>query len=194
MMDDGLLKESSPMLAQSSIVNHRSSMPRAFMLVEMLVVILVLPFAMLAVNALFGSFARDVPQMTRLVQQNTTVLNLLDQMRQDVGEATSLPAHVGDTKADEASLLIERPDGVVRYRLADGRAVRTVLGAPGGDERVWSARDAVIEWKPWTQNGNAYAVEVHSYLTYRVHGHLMRKFANSHVFFARSLPAGGQTP
>ncbi|MBP7051685.1 MAG: hypothetical protein KBE65_11770 [Phycisphaerae bacterium] len=194
MMDDGLLKESGPMLAQSSIVNHRSSMPRAFMLVEVLVVIVILPFAMIAINALFGDFIRDVPRMIRLVQQNTTVQNLLDQVRRDVDDATALPGQVGDTKADETSLLIERPEGVVCYRVTDGRVVRTLLGGQGGDERIWSARDAVIEWKPWTRGGNACAVEVHSYLKQRIHGHPMQKFVNAHVFFTHSLTAGGQIP
>lgn len=164
------------------------------MLVEMLVLIAVLPFVMLGIDALFGNFIRDVPQMTRLVQQNTTVQNLLDQMRRDVDEAIALPGQVGDAKADETSLLIEQPEGVVCYRLADGRVVRTILGGQGGDERVWSARDAVIQWQPWIRDGNAYAVEVHSYLKQRVHGHPMCKFVNSQVFFARSLTAGGQIP
>jgi len=193
-MDLGRLTEGGPMLARSWITDHHSSTARAFCLVEILAVILVLPLVMVAITAMFRTFIRDVPQMTRLVQQNTTVLNLLDQMRRDVGSAVTLPAQCEDTRASENVLLIEKPDAVVCYRLDAGRVVRTILDGPGGDERVWSARDAVMEWRPWTQGGATCAVEIHSYVKQRAHGHLMRKFAASHVFFAHSLSEGVEIP
>ncbi|MEN6577431.1 MAG: hypothetical protein ABFD90_13895 [Phycisphaerales bacterium] len=190
MMDHGLLNKGGLMYTQASIIRQRSCRNGAFSLVEILVVVLVLPLVMVAINSLFRTFIQDVPRMNQLVQQNTTVQNLFDQMRRDVAGATALPKQFQDRQADETSLLIQQPNAVVCYRIEAGRVVRTVLGTQEGDERVWAARDAVIEWKPWTQDGNTCAVEVHSYLKQRVHGHLMRRFLSSYVFFVRGLAEG----
>jgi len=190
MTDYGSFKEDGSMHRQSSTRNHQSARKRAFALVQVLVVVLILPLVMVAISGLFRTFGYDVPRMNRLVQQNATIQHLLDQMRRDMAEATALPKEFENRRADETSLLIRQTDAVVCYRLEDGRVVRTVLGVPEGDERVWSARDAVIEWKPWAQDGSACAVEIHSYLKQRVHGHLMRRFSNSYVFFTHRLPEG----
>ncbi|MEN6424392.1 MAG: hypothetical protein ABFE13_03455 [Phycisphaerales bacterium] len=189
-MDHGSLKKGGLMYAQASSIKQRSCREKAFSLVEILVVVLVLPLVMVVISGLFRTFIQDVPRMNQLVQENTTVQNLFDQIRRDMDGATALPKQFEDRQADETSLLIQRPNAVVCYHIEDGRVVRTVLGTQEGDERVWSARDAVIEWKPWTQDGNTCAVEVHSYLKQRVHGHLMRRFLSSYMFFVRGLAEG----
>lgn len=195
-MDHGLLKKDDPVYKQSTIINHRSSMARAFTIVEMLVLIMTAPILMILVSGFFRSFIRDIPQATRLLQQNTTVLDMLDQLRRDADRAIGLPQQIGDRHADDATLLLEQPEAVVCYRFEKGQVVRTLMNGQGGstpeDDRVWQARDAVIEWKPWVRDGDARAVEVHSHLMQRAAGKARPKFRSSHLFFIGNLAAGGE--
>jgi len=192
MMNRGLLNEDDPMSVRPSSVRCRSSMPRAYTIIELLVAIAILPFAMLAIHGLFRGFIHDVPVMTRLVHQNTTVQNLLEQIRLDMEDATSLPSQCEGRRADETLLLIEQPGGVVAYRFNKGQVTRAVLSEQASDERVWSARDAVIEWRPWSSDGAVCAVEIHSYLQQQVQGQLRRKFLSANLFFIRGSAQGGE--
>lgn len=175
---------------------RRSSRASAFALIEMLVLIIITPVVMVALSGFFRSFVRDIPQATRLVQQNTTVLNLLDQLRRDMDRAVGLAERVGDRQADESTLLIEQPDATVCYRFDEGQIVRMLLTGEGeampDQDRVWRARDAVVAWRPWVREGRARAVEVHSHLKQRIMGQERRKLAGSHVFFVGGLAMGGE--
>ena len=88
-------------------------MRKGMTLVEMLVVLIVLPFAMLAFDVLFRSAISDIPRSSRLVQENTTLLNMLEQMHKDISAAKSLPQSYGQDTAGEGLLLIELADSVV---------------------------------------------------------------------------------
>lgn len=196
MMDYGLLKESDPVYRQSSIIDHRSSMARAFALVEMLALVITAPILMVLFSGFYRGFLRDIPQGTRLLQENVTVLNMLDQLQGDMDRAISLPGQVGNRQAGDDLLLIGQPDGVIGYRFEPGRVVRSRLDERGAvvadGDRVWQARDAAVEWRPWVQDGRTYAVEVRSHLNQRESGKVHRKFVNSHVFFVGGLAAGGE--
>ena len=100
-------------------------MRKAFTLVELLVVVTVLPFVMVAVSGVYATFIRDIPRTTRVLQENTTVLDLLRQIRRDVDEAVGLPEQFEGQHAGERTLLIEQPGRVIRYQIEDGRIVRT---------------------------------------------------------------------
>ncbi len=197
MMRYGLLRRGDPVPAQSSIIHYRSSMRKGFSLVEMLMVIMIAPIVMVAVSGVFRTFIRDIPQGIRLVQQNTTVLHLLAQIRQDMDLATGLPAQVNGRQAGDATLLIEQPAGVVCYQFENGRMVRTLLDGQGtsspGEERVWQARDAVIGWRPWTRDGRVYAAELHSHVQQQVEGEVRRRLRGSYVFFVHGLSQGDKT-
>jgi prepilin-type N-terminal cleavage/methylation domain-containing protein len=173
-------------------------MRRAFTLIEMLVVVTILPIVMIAVSGVYATFIRDIPRSARILQENTTVLHLLGQIRRDMDEAVGLPQQRGEWHADERTLLVEQPGRVIRYQIDNGRVVRTVLGEmvsqvaashPQSQERVWRTQNAVIVWRPWMQDGRAYAVEVRSHVRQWVSGLLREKLANSHVFFLRGLGA-----
>jgi len=73
----------------------------------------------------YATLIRDIPHTTRILQENTTVLHLLQQMRRDVEEATGLPDEFRGQPADDRTLLIEQPGQVVCYRIEDGGIVRT---------------------------------------------------------------------
>lgn len=195
MMGYGLLKEGGPVRRQSPIANHRSSMPSGYTIIEMLGVIIITPLLMVLIGGFLVTFLRDIPQATRLLDQNTAVLDLLHQLRQDMDRAVALPSQAGDRRADDATLLIRQADAIVCYRLEEGRIVRMVLDRneevlPDA-ERIWQAHDAVIQWRPWVREGGAYAVEVQSHLRQRVAGEFRQRFRNSHVFFIGGLTSGG---
>jgi type II secretory pathway pseudopilin PulG len=178
------MEKGNPMREQSSIIDHQSSMRSGFTLIEVLMIVVIAPFILVVVSGLFGTFIRDIPQGTRLVQQNTTVLHMLDQLRRDVGDAVALPQQTAGAHADETTLRIEQPEGVVLYRFEAGRTVREVItGQEQASERIWQARDAVIEWEPWTQEGATVGVEVRSHIRQQVAGIVLHKLPGSHVFF-----------
>jgi prepilin-type N-terminal cleavage/methylation domain-containing protein len=168
-------------------------MRRAFTLIEILVVIAVAPSVLLVIGSVYTTFIRDIPRTTRVLQENTTVLHVLQQMRRDMDEAVGLPQQFDGQRAGERTLLIEQPGRVVRYQLGDGQIVRTLLtDSPSGEQRLWRMRDAVIVWRLWERDGRAYAVEIHSHVKERIEGLLREKLANSQVFFIHSLPGEGE--
>ncbi len=112
-------------------------MRKAFTLVELLVVVTVLPFIMVVVSGVYATFIRDIPATTRVLQENTTVLHLLEQMRRDADGAIGLPKQFNGQYADERILLIAQPGQVIRYQIEDGRIVRTpFVVTPSGVSRT----------------------------------------------------------
>jgi type II secretory pathway pseudopilin PulG len=165
---------------------------RAFTLVEMLLLIAAAPFIMVIVSGIFATIIRDIPRETRVVQQHTTALDMLRQLRRDVDAAVGLPDESQEIRADERTLLIAQSDAVIRYQFDSGRVVRTLLNDPN-EQRVWRMRDAVVTWRPWVRGGAAHAVEVHSHVQQQV-AHLRRnQLANSHVFFLHGIGKGCRT-
>ncbi len=112
-------------------------MRKAFTLVELLVVVTVLPFVMVVVSGVYATFIRDIPAMTRVLQENTTVLHLLEQIRRDLDGAIGLPQQFKGQRADDRTLLIAQPGQVIRYQIEEGRIVRTpFVVTPSGVSRV----------------------------------------------------------
>ena len=186
-------------------------MRRAFTLIELLVVVTVLPFVMVAVSGVYATFIRDIPRTTRVLQENTTVLDLLRQIRRDVDGAVGLPEQFRGQHAGEHTLLIEQPSRVIRYQIEDGRIVRTPFvvtpsgvssdaltgtlqtGSQSEEPRVWRMRDAVIAWRLWEQDGRGYAVEIHSHVKQWVSNFPREKLANTQVFFIHASAQGGES-
>ena len=166
-------------------------MRKAFTLIELLFVIAVMPFVAVALGGVFATLIRDIPQSARLLQQNTTVLNMLQQVRRDMDRAVGLPEKAQGTDAGDRTLFIRLPDRVVRYHITEGNIQRTVLGtdgnSPAGDPRIWSAPKASITWHAWKQEDVAYAIEIHTVMQQRIRGKLRDKLANTHVFFLHGL-------
>jgi len=161
---------------------------KGFTLVEIMVVVITLPFVFLIVDGLFRTLLAEIPWSWRIAQENTTVLNMLEQMHQDLDKAKGLPKTFAGRTADDKVLLIELADGVICYELKDGRVIRGRLTKDGTEEtRVWSAPNAKVEWKVWTENGQGYAVEAKTSVEYKRRGQWNRKMANSHLYFVGVL-------
>ena len=63
-------------------------MRKAFTLVEMLLVITVAPLMLVVISRIFATFIQDIPRETRVVQQSTTMLDML-------GQGSGLAALIG---------------------------------------------------------------------------------------------------
>jgi len=166
-------------------------MRKGMTLVEVLIVMVVLPFVAVAFDVLFRSTLSDIPRSTRLVQENTSLLNMLEQMRQDIGAAKAMPESSGQYTAGEGLLLIEIADGVLGYQLKDGKVLRYRLTGRQEEQeenaRVWSLPDSQVQWRTWRKDGRGYAVEVRTSIRYKLRSKYQQRMANSHLYFLGTI-------
>jgi prepilin-type N-terminal cleavage/methylation domain-containing protein len=161
-------------------------MRKGFTLVEMLIVIMTLPFVALVLDGLFNTLLTDIPRSCRVLQDDTTLLSMLQQFQQDIDAAKALPDSFAGYSTDDKLLLIELAEGAICYQLEDGRVLRRRLTdtQQGREEpRVWSMPNAQVEWRLWRQQGHGYAVEVKTHIKHRLRKKLQEKMANSHLYF-----------
>ncbi len=163
-------------------------MRKGFTLVELLIVIIVLPFVMIVLGGLFSTLLRDIPRSYRVMQENTSLLSMLDQMQQDINKAKGLPESFDGHTTNDEMLLIELADSVICYQLKDEKILRRTLTdnkqSNALEQKVWSAPHAKVQWKVWRKGTNGYAVDVKTYIEHKVRGgHLQKKMANSHLYF-----------
>ena len=81
---------------------------------EMLVIVTVLPFLFLIVDGVYRTLLKNIPLSYSVVQENTILLNMLGQLRQDIDRAEGLPQSHGELAAGENLLLIQLKGSVVR--------------------------------------------------------------------------------
>jgi prepilin-type N-terminal cleavage/methylation domain-containing protein len=162
-------------------------MRKGFTLVELLVVIIILPSVMLVLDGLFSTLIRDIPRSYRVVQENTSLLSMLDQMQQDIDKAKGLPESFGEYTTSNKLLLIELAESTICYQLKDGRVLRRKLTdtqqGSGEETKAWSVPHAKVEWQVWRKDSSDYAVEVRTHIAHKVRGHWEKKMANSHLYF-----------
>ena len=163
-------------------------MRKGFTLVEMLIVIMTLPFVALVLDGLFNTLLTDIPRSARVLQDNTTVLNMLGQIQQDIDAAKALPDSFAGHTTDDRLLLIELAEGTICYQIEDGRVLRrrlTDTQQDGREEaRVWAMPNAKVEWRLWRQQGRGYAVEIKTHIKHKLRKKLQKKMANSHLYFS----------
>jgi len=171
-------------------------MRKGFTLVEILVVIMVLPFVMLVLDGLFGTLIRDIPRSYRVMQENTSLLSMLEQMQQDIDRAKGLPESFDEYTTSNKLLLIELEEGMICYQLKDEKVLRlrtrdeergtrdaSIVNRLSSVSQSWSIPHAKVEWQVWRNDGGGYAVEVKTHIKYNVQGHWQKKMVNSHLYF-----------
>lgn len=170
-------------------------MRKAFSLVELLAVMVVSAAVSVALAALFTTIITDIPKSYRVVQENTSLLSVLGQMRKDIDRAKALPQSSAGHTTDDDLLLIELPDAMICYQLKNGEVLRRRLNRQrrpqedaGEDTKVWSVPHARVEWQLARKDDKAYAVEVRTHIEYEVRGHRQKKMANSYLYFVGALP------
>ena len=175
-------------------------MRKGFTLVELLVVIIVLPFVMLVLDGLFSTLIRDIPRSYRVMQENTSLLSMLEQMQQDIDKAKGLPESFDEYTTSNKLLLIELAEGMICYQLKDDKVLRrkfqksevrsqkSEIGSLSSvfcplSSVVWSVPHAKVEWHVWRKDRGGYAVEVKTHIEHKVGGNWEKKMANSHLYF-----------
>jgi prepilin-type N-terminal cleavage/methylation domain-containing protein len=162
-------------------------MRKGFTLVEVLVVLAVLPFLMIVFGGLFNTLIKDIPRSHRVVQENTSLLSMLDRIQKDIDKAKGLPESFGEYTAGDKLLLIELAEGMICYQLKDDKVLRHKLTdnqqSNALEQTVWSVPHAKVEWQVRRKNGGGYALEVQTHIEHIVQGHLEKKMANSHLYF-----------
>jgi len=162
-------------------------MRKAFTLVELLIVIITLPFVAIVLDRLFLALLIDIPRSSQLVQENTTLLNMLQQMQQDIDRAKQLPSSFAGQTASDKLFLIELLDGVICYQLENGFVLRRQLTdnqrLEGQYATVWSLPNTVIQWQLWRENDKGYAVEIKTYIKHKLRKKWQKKMPNSYLYF-----------
>ncbi|MBC8470697.1 MAG: hypothetical protein H8D56_14590 [Planctomycetes bacterium] len=167
-------------------------MRKGFSLVEVLTVVIVLPFIMIVLDGLFRTLIKDIPRSYQVVQANTSLLSMLREMQKDIDKAKGLPETYNEYTAGDKMLLIDLPEGMICYQLKDDKVLRYNLtdNQPNNalQQKVWSVPNAKIQWKVWRNNTSGYAAEVQTHIEYKIRGkHLEKKMANSHLYFVGAL-------
>ena len=162
-------------------------MRKGFTIVELIIIIITLPFMLMILNGLFKTLIKDIPRSHKVVQINTSMLSMLKNMQQDISKAKAIPETYNEHKENDKMLLIELPEVVICYQLKDDKVFRRILTdnhkGSSRETTYWSAPHAKVEWNVWRKERKGYAVEVRTHVEHNVHGHLERKMANSHLYF-----------
>ena len=166
-------------------------MRKGFTLVEMMVVIIILPFVFFLLDGLFGTLLTEIPRSCRIAQQGSVLLGFLEQIHHDVGEAKALPAEFAGRTAGDKLLLVELPDGVVGYQIEEDHVTRSKLTSVQSNEpaqeRVWSMPGSKVEWQVWQKDGQRYAVEIRTHVEFKFHGRMEKKMARTYLFYGGVL-------
>jgi len=166
-------------------------MRKGFSLVELLILVVALPFVFLLFDGLFKTLVGEIPMSVRLIQENTSLLSVLREIQRDIDQAKDLPKSFAGQTASDDVLLIKLAESVICYQLKDGQVVRQKLTNTSQNQaeepRIWSIPHASIEWKVWERNGQGYAVETNTHLEYGRRGQWIKKMAHTHLYFAGAL-------
>ena len=165
-------------------------MRKGFTLIEILILITTVPLLMVFTSRFFSTMISQTPRIWNNVQQNSTLLNMLWQMQQDIDRATDFPETKGDYASSGKLLLIEKPDTLIGYEFDDSQVVRRVLDGENTDTnatRTWEIPDVVIEWKVLRNKGKGYCLELHNHTEYQKSNGLENQMPNSHLFFIGAL-------
>ena len=165
-------------------------MKRAIALVELLALMAIIAITSIAFASLIRPLVIEIPRTRRVVEANTSILNMLTHLRSDVEASARLPVSFENINTDNKNLLIELPDGLICYTIEKGKVVRKVLKGKESSRitDTWPVPRAVIEWKTWQKNGKSYAIEILSHIEYIDQGRKETKLANSHVYFVGASP------
>jgi prepilin-type N-terminal cleavage/methylation domain-containing protein len=166
-------------------------MRKGFTLMEVLIVVIVLPFMILILDGLFKTLIKDIPRSYKVVQVNTSLQSMLKEIQQDIDKAKGLPKTYNEYTASDKVLLIDLPEGMICYQLKDDKVFRCNLTdkqkSNDAETKYWSVPHAIIKWKVWRKDTSAYAVEVRTHIEHNVQGHLEKKMSNSHLYFLGAL-------
>ena len=154
-------------------------------LVEIMTVIMVMVLISVPVAHLTRITHRDIPRSYRAIQANTTVMNILKSIKQDVTAAEDFPKSHGDYTANEQFLLITTANNVICYQFEEDKIIRLTLSKTDTkiiDTVNWPAQNAIIKWRH-LQHNKLEGLEIQTYIEHRLGSVVEKKMANSHLYF-----------
>jgi hypothetical protein len=164
-------------------------MRKGYLFVEMAVVIFVMAIVMVTLERFFRTFTYDLPRDSRFIQENSTFNNVVSHIRADAVSAKTLSESVNGS-GEPNTLLMEMSDGVISYKLSNGRILRSFVGGPAGAESgdmMWSVPHGRIEWRVLHKGKTGCAVEISTCIEDKSFGHIRKKMANNNLFFVGTL-------
>jgi len=162
-------------------------MRKGFSFVECITVLAVIAVISIPLSQMFKVMIYDIPKSCKLIESNTSILDVLEYIRKDVNAAKSFPQTFQKYSAGENSLLIEQQNKTICYFAQQGEISRIVIGDEKG-EITWQMPNAKIEWRVWRKDGKGYAVEIKKYVELKSHNRADKKMPNSYVYFAGAYP------
>ncbi|MHC4758615.1 MAG: hypothetical protein ACYTE8_08155 [Planctomycetota bacterium] len=160
-------------------------MKKGYAFVEIVTVIMVMVLISLPVARLVRITHRDIPRSYRAIQANTTVMNILKSIKDDVNTAEEFPKSHGDYTANERSLLITTANNVICYQFEEDKIIRLTLSKIDSeiiDTASWPTQNAIIKWQHLQQN-KLEGLEIQTYIEHRLGSVVEKKMANSHLYF-----------
>ena len=152
---------------------------RAYALTEMLVImVMVVVLITLTVRPL-RTMVSEIPRSARACRTLNSTTKALDQLRNDVEQASRI------TGLKNGVLTLEHPDGPVRYSFTDERITRRPAINDSCTEYTWQLPHLKTEAKLWNQNDQAYAVELTTWSQQKVLDRDDVRFKQTSVFFRK---------
>jgi hypothetical protein len=163
------------------------NMRKGFSLIELIVIIAILPFVFIVIDGLIATMFSDIPRSVKTIQNNSILLDMTEQLQEDIDAAKDLPESIDGYTAGNELLLIKLADSVIHYQIKDGQIRRCSFAENQQNipeqTRLWSMPEVKIKWHVRRKNNKGYAVEVEHHIEYTLRGHLIKKMANSNMYF-----------
>jgi len=157
-------------------------MKKGFSLVEVITVLAVIAVISIPLGRLSKFMMYDIPKSDKIIETNTSILNVLRYIKKDVNLAVNFPEKIKEYSANKNCLLIEQQNKTVCYLAEQGKVSRMVIDNANG-EITWQIPDGKIEWQVWRKNNIGYAVEIRKYVELKSYNRADKKMSNSYVYF-----------
>ena len=136
---------------------------------------------------------QEVPASWRATQTQRQLVNVTAQIQQDIDAAQSLPDSPANPEAGPETLLIQTPQGVIRYVLAGGQLTRDLPGSQDPPKK-WQMPDAVLTWKRVPDSAAAQGLEVHSAVGMHIGGKTVERLAVNRLYYLHALGSAKGKP
>jgi prepilin-type N-terminal cleavage/methylation domain-containing protein len=157
-------------------------MRKGYTFTEMLVVLAILAVIATPISRVTNVVMFDIPKSLQFIECNTSILNAMYVINQDINSATAL------SKAEDNKLVIEQNGQTINYIFPAGKIIRN----NGDNQQEWDIKTGKIDWKLWQKDGRGYAVEFSKYVEQKRYNGVDKRMENSYVFFAGMQTEAGK--
>jgi len=150
-------------------------MRRGYTLTELMVLLAIMAVIAVPISRLTKVIIYDIPMSLKLVECNTSILNAMQVIGQDMALATAI------SKSDDGKLVIEQKGCTINYifQEEEGRIIRNETAEQG----EWYIPSGKIEWNVLEKNGKSYALEIKKYVVVERYSEIDKKMENSYLYF-----------